>query len=337
MSIVMPDRAEGPVAEAQANFYARLAETGAEVLTPKQAERQDIRAARIGLVNLMPRPVMEDTELQWASLLGRVSALQIDLVLVRLPDDPRLESHRSQADVLAERYTPFEEIVERQTNPDERLDGLIITGANVELRKDSSSDNPELLPIDEVDFYSHLQQLFCWADSNVHSSIFSCWASHAALHEKHGLERQPAGQKTFGIYEHDLTDVASPFTRWLDDSIRIPHSRWGDIPAEFLRLAGVEVLANNSEGQWGLAQDRNQAGGYNLYMQGHGEYDRQTLQVEHERDKQAAQEADLNLPPEPINYYHPKTGQPRLTWAGATRAVMDNWLTHMYHGFSEGT
>jgi homoserine O-succinyltransferase len=112
----------------------------------------------------------------------------------------------------------------------------------------------------------------------------------------------------------------------MDDSIRAPHSRWGNIPVAALGATAVDVLASNSDIGWLLAQDTNEAGGHDVFIQGHPEYDRDDLRIEHTRDAGSRQH-------EPVGYYSPD-GQPQLTWANDARALHDNWINALYRHFS---
>ena len=67
---------------------SRLAHAGAVVLDEEQALKQDIRPARIGLLNLMPAPAMESAENQWLRYISN-TVLQIEPVLLKFDDDLR--------------------------------------------------------------------------------------------------------------------------------------------------------------------------------------------------------------------------------------------------------
>ena len=56
--------------------YTVLSEEGVMVMSDTRAARQDIRPLRIGLLNLMPKKIV--TETQFARLIG-ATPLQIDL------------------------------------------------------------------------------------------------------------------------------------------------------------------------------------------------------------------------------------------------------------------
>ena len=100
--------------------FGVLQNEGVMVMSESQASRQDIRALRIGLLNLMPKKIQ--TENQFARLIG-ATPLQIELQ----PDpDVRAPDPNTAAEHMAEFYRPFQDVRH------EKFDGLIITGAPIE-------------------------------------------------------------------------------------------------------------------------------------------------------------------------------------------------------------
>lgn len=304
--------------EQSRGLYERLDAAGAAVLTQEQAEHQDIRPARIALLNLMPAAAMEKTETQWLRYMSH-SVLQIEPVLLKFDDDLRERGGASRADEL-NRYKSFSEVA------DDGLDGLIVTGDNLEL-DESSPATQVLLPFDKIAYSTQLAEVVEWARSNVHSTIYSCLASHFALDFLYGVERELSANKIFGVYQHRVNhDVPSSLTEGLDDIFRAPHSRWGNAPVEALGTTAVKVLAVNEQVGWLAAQDANDAGGYDVFIQGHPEYERDDLKQEHLRD--GVFRAD-----QPANYYS-NVGEPELTWANDARALHANWIASLYKHFS---
>ena len=301
-------------------LHERLSAAGAAVLSQEQAAHQDIRPARIALLNLMPAEAMEKTETQWLRYMSH-SVLQIDPVLLKFDEDPREREGASRASVLNS-YRPFREVA------DSMIDGLIVTGDNLELRNIPNTEAPELLPFADISYASQLTSVIDWARTNVRSTIYSCLASHFALNYLYGAEREVGDTKTFGVYAHQVDQaISSELTSGMDDIIRAPHSRWGDIPIAALGKTAVNVLASNRSIGWLLAQDANKAGGHDVFIQGHPEYNRNDLQVEHVRNGGFKQD-------KPVGYYSPD-GQPQLTWANDARALHANWIASLYRHFSD--
>lgn len=300
-------------------LHERLEIAGAAVLSQEQAEHQDIRPARIALLNLMPAASMERTETQWLRYMSH-SVLQVEPVLLKFDDDLRERNGASRASIL-NRYRPFQEVI------DSNIDGLIVTGDNLELRDVAGEKTTEPLPFDDIAYAQQLADVIDWARTNVRSTIYSCLASHFALDYLYGIEREIGNAKVFGVYDHVVNPtIPSELTSGVDDTIRAPHSRWGNVPVEALSSTPVEVLATNSAVGWLLAQDYNDAGGTDVFIQGHPEYDRHDLQAEHRRDGGLKQV-------QPEGYYSP-SGQPQLTWANDARALHANWIASMYRQFS---
>ena len=91
------------------------------VMDEYRAAHQDIRPLRIGLLNLMP--LKEDTELHILRSLSN-TPLQVDVTFITVSSH---ESKNTSVNHLNRFYQTFDEI------RDLRFDGLIITGAPIEL------------------------------------------------------------------------------------------------------------------------------------------------------------------------------------------------------------
>src|SRR5215208_3983807 len=100
---------------------ATLEREGVMVMTENIAIRQDIRPLRIGLLNLMPNKIK--TETQFARLVG-ATPLQVELSLVKIT---RHTPKNTPADHMIAFYRDWENARH------EKFDGLIVTGAPVEL------------------------------------------------------------------------------------------------------------------------------------------------------------------------------------------------------------
>ncbi len=306
-----------PESTSDNEFYDRLSSAGAAVISEELASHQDVRPARIGLLNLMPAAVMEDTELRWLRLISH-TVLQIEPVLVKFDDDEREDAGCSRKPVL-KRYTPFSQVTESG------LDGLIITGDNIEVNDSQNG----LLPFEKVTYSEKLGEIIDWSSNEVPTTIFSCLASHFALHRRHGIDRNYSKVKNFGVYRHTVVDEHDPIAFNLDDAIISPHSRWGDIPLEQILDAKINVVATNDKVGWLLATEGNRTGYSDLYIQGHPEYWRQDLHNEYARDQRQL----------PENYYpeNDPTKTPILSWSTDARAILANWINHIYSQYSNMT
>ena len=218
------------IREEQFRLKSRLIKAGAIVLDDIDAANQKVRPARIGLINLMPAATMEVTELQWLRYMSN-TAVQIDPVLIKFDKDFRERAGASRANILT-RYIPFSEAKKNG------LDGLIITGGNLELANVQKGE--QKIGLDFIE----LRDIISWARSNVYSTIYSCIASHFALDQLFEMKRNIMPQKLFGVFDHEVHDtLSSPFTKGIDDIIRAPHARWGSVDiSEFVNNIWIMII-----------------------------------------------------------------------------------------------
>ena len=114
------------------------------------------RKLRIALLNIMP--IKENTEMDFARVLS-YSPLNIELTLMKL----RTHTPKHASPEHMERfYTYFDEL------KDEKFDGFIVTGAPI-----------EHLEFEDVSYWKELSEIFAWADTNVKSTLYICWAAQA--------------------------------------------------------------------------------------------------------------------------------------------------------------
>lgn len=309
----------------------RLEAASIDVMDEATAASQDIRPARIGLLNLMPAGAMERTEIQWLRCIGNQALLQIDPVLIKFDDDRREDPGSSRAAIL-ERYKPFSQAIDRG------LDGLIVTGDNLEIRRHTgfsthSARDLEVLPPEEIKYYKQLQEVLDWASENVYTSFYSCLAGQLVLHHRYGLQREVGEHKIFGVYDHDVLDASNPLVRGMNDQIRAPHSRWGNVPTEkVLGSKALTLLAANDEIGWLYLKASNKKGGSDVIVQGHPEYGRRALHREYARPESK----ELNLAV-PEGYYRddvPNEANAMLTWASDNSTFQANWIGEVYRGYS---
>lgn len=129
------------------------------VMPLERAMMQDIRPLKIVILNLMPTKV--ETETQLLRLLGN-SPLQVDIELLQMAT--HVSKNTSQRH-LTTFYKTFGEI------KDQKFDGMIITGAPV-----------ELLPFEQVDYWEELCLIMQWSKKNVYSTFHICWGAQAGLY-----------------------------------------------------------------------------------------------------------------------------------------------------------
>jgi homoserine O-succinyltransferase len=160
----------------------------------EQAIREDIRALRIGILNVMP--LAETYEYSLLHPLGR-SVLQIEPVWIKLHTHVYSSSDSAHLDSF---YSPFEEAIARQN-----LDGLLLTGAPV-----------EALPFEDVKYWGELKRILTYARKNIPSTLGICWGG-LALAKFLGIEKKQYEQKMFGVYETRNLNRAHRITGDMDD------------------------------------------------------------------------------------------------------------------------
>ncbi len=270
------------------------------VMDESRALNQDIRPLEIGILNLMP--IKQDTELQLLRALSN-TPLQINVTFVYV------ESHVSKntpTSHLNQFYKLFSEIKHR------KFDGFIITGAPV-----------ENLEFEEVNYWKELTEIMDWTNSNVTSTVHICWGAQAAVYYHYGIKKRILPKKLFGIYEHQVLNRKVPLVRGFDDVFMAPHSRHTTVDSEQIHnCEELTVLAESQEAGVFLAMAEN---GKKIYVMGHPEYDRMTLDGEYKRDKEKGLPIDL-----PYNYYpnDDATKRPLLQWRSHANGFYSNWLNY---------
>ncbi len=288
------------------NLPARttLEREGVMVMTEEDAIRQDIRPLRIALLNLMPNKVR--TETQFARLIG-ATPLQVEMSLIRMSDHK--PKNTPQAHMIAF-YRSFREV----EKAGEKFDGLIVTGAPV-----------ELLPFEKVTYWDELRRIFDWTQTHVHSTMCICWGAQAALHHFHGVPKHALSRKAFGVFRHRNLKPASPYLRGFSDDFSIPVSRWTEVRLSDLpRNRGLEVLMESDETGLCLVEDPAHR---MLYMFNHIEYDTTSLAEEYWRDIEAGRDIQI-----PANYFpgNDPHATPENRWRSHAHLLFGNWINEVY-------
>lgn len=282
--------------------YDVLTNEGVMVMSPDQAARQDIRALRIGLLNLMPKKIQ--TENQFARLIG-ATPLQIELSLIRMSEH---HTKNTAAAHMAEFYRPFQEVKH------EKFDGLIITGAPI-----------EHLDFPEVTYWDEMREVFEWTQTNVHSTFGVCWGGMAMINHFHGVKKYMLDHKAFGCFRHQNMAPASPYLRGFSDDFVIPVSRWTEMKqSEVDAVSGLTTLLGSDEVGPCLIEDKARRA---LYIFNHFEYDSDTLKQEYDRD--VANGTPINVPG---NYYpdDDPSQPPQNRWRSHAHLLYGNWINKIY-------
>ena len=282
--------------------YDVLTNEGVMVMSPDQAARQDIRALRIGLLNLMPKKIQ--TENQFARLIG-ATPLQIELSLIRMTEH---QTRNTAAEHMEEFYHSFQEMKHQ------KFDGLIITGAPI-----------EHLEFPEVTYWDEMGEVFEWTQTNVHSTFGVCWGGMAMINHFHGVKKHMLDHKAFGCFRHQNLAPASPYLRGFSDDFVIPVSRWTEMKqAEIDAAPGLRTLLGSDQVGPCLVEDKAHRA---LYIVNHFEYDSDTLKQEYDRD--VANGTPINVPD---NYYpdDDPSQQPQNRWRSHAHLLYGNWINEIY-------
>lgn len=270
------------------------------MMDEERAVNQDIRPIQIAVLNLMP--LKENTEVQ---LLRSLSNTPLQIVITFLTTATYIGTHTPESH-LNEFYKTFDEVKER------KFDGLIITGAPI-----------EHMEYEDVQYWEELTKIMDWSKTNVTSTLHICWGAQAGLYYHYGIHKHMLSEKVFGVFEHKVHHRKNPLLRGFDDVFFAPHSRNTCVDHdEIVACKDLTVLADSDEvGELILiAED-----GKQIFVLGHLEYDRLTLDSEYKRDK--GQGIDIALPK---NYYpdDDPTKKPILKWRAASNAMYSNWVNY---------
>jgi len=270
------------------------------VMDENRAIHQDIRPINIVILNLMP--LKEETELQLLRSLSN-SPLQIDVTFLTVSTH---ESKNTSQSHLNKFYMSFDEI------KNSSFDGLIITGAPI-----------EQMEFEEVDYWKEISRIMEWSKTHVTSTLHSCWGALAGLYYHFGIPKIELERKMFGVYEHHVRNRKIPLVRGFDDIFLAPHSRHAGVRTEDIeKNSKLTILADSKEAGVFLVMSND---GKQIFVLGHPEYDRMTLDKEYKRDYEKGLQIDL-----PLNYYPDDdcTQKPELTWRSHGNALYSNWLNY---------
>lgn len=270
------------------------------VMEENRAVHQDIRPLRIVILNLMPLKI--NTEIHLIRLLAN-TPLQVEAELLHTSS---YSSKNTPAEHLKMFYKSFDQINHQ------KYDGMIITGAPV-----------EQLEFEEVNYWEELQQIMDWAQKNVTSTLYICWAVQAGLYHHYGIPKYPIPKKRFGIYKHTINNKTAPIVQGFDDIFLAPHSRHTETRREdVLKHAELEIISESPDAGVYIVASRD---GKQIFVTGHAEYDPLTLKEEYERDKAKGLEIDI-----PENYFPENdcNSFPIVKWRSHASLLFSNWLNY---------
>lgn len=273
------------------------------VMSQDRAVAQDIRPLEIVLLNLMPTKIATETQL--SRLLGN-TPLQVNLELMHT------SSHRSKnvsQEHLLSFYKSFDELKDR------KFDGMVITGAPV-----------ELMDFEDVDYWDELCQIMEWSKTHVQSTFHICWGAQAGLYYHYGINKHKLPEKLFGVFPHRADYKRSILLRGFDDIFWAPHSRHTSINrADIEAVPELKIIASSEKAGVYAVMTK---GGRQIFVTGHSEYDPETLKTEYLRDKNQGLPISV-----PENYFpdDDDTKDPIVRWRGHANLLFSNWLNYFVY------
>jgi len=300
----------------------------------------EVRAANcvtVGLINNMPDAALKSTERQFVDLM-RESARStvVRLMLFSIPEVPRSDTALED---MAGRYRDVSELW------DTHVDGLIVTG-----------NEPRSRDLKDEPYWNALGQVIDWARERTASAIWSCLAAHAAVLRTDGIERQLLPEKCSGVFNCEAIGQ-DPMTRGVAMPMRIPHSRLNDLPERALKSCGYRILTRSPVA--GVDMFVKQERSFNIFLQGHPEYEAGSLLREYRRDidRYLRGERD-HYPATPQGYFDEESvawantfrnraladrdgelikafpmreldARLESSWRGAAAAIYENWFAYL--------
>jgi homoserine O-succinyltransferase/O-acetyltransferase len=240
----------------------------------------------VALVNNMPDQALAATQAQFARLVR--AAAEGREIRWRCYSLPGLERGDVSRRFLARSHEDIEALYRRGA------DALIVTGCE-----------PRAARLDHEPYWPQMQTLVDWARLHTRSTIWSCLAAHAATLHLAGIERRRMPKKISGVYafhpvDEDWSGEERPSARLT------PHSRYNDLPRAELERKGFRVAAVSDD--IGVDMYWREEPSLFVFLQGHPEYDADTLLKEYRRDVLrylTGEKADY--PEQPENYFGAET------------------------------
>lgn len=251
----------------------------------------------IGILNLMPNKY--ETEAQFIKLFASTKQ-SVYLRFIRIINHEYKNSYKSY---LENTYETFEDIKK------EKLDGIIITGAPL-----------EVISFEEVNYWSELQDIFNFIEGNVKTSFFICWAAQAALYHYYDIRKYTSNKKISGVYKHQKIEEEKILDN-LNFPLNCPHSRYSRILRSDLKNNhDIKTLLHSQEVGELLLFDENK-----FFMLGHIEYDREVLKNEYFRDLSRGINVQI-----PKNYFPMDNikEEPMYSWRNEGKVLFSNWIKY---------
>jgi homoserine O-succinyltransferase/O-acetyltransferase len=283
---------------------------GSDFLSP-------MNGVKIALVNNMPDPALEDTEMQFFELLEAASGnLPLFVKLYTLPGIPRTDRVQPHLNSF---YFGLDDFWK------DHFDAAIITGTE-----------PHQPDLRQEPYWAELVEVLDWAEQHTTSTVLSCLAAHAGVLHSDGIPRHRLSDKRFGVFdsrkvrEHTLTAQ-------LANSVGFPHSRWNELWADELHACGYAVLTESERAGVDVFV-KNKGKSLFVHFQGHPEYAAQTLHKEYRRDiKRFLRGERETYPSMPEGYFEPVAAEALADFEKRARSDRREELMEHFPSAAEGT
>lgn len=261
-------------------------------------DKQIFLMIKLLILNLMPNK--KETENHLESLLfSSANTIEITYLFAKTH-----QSKNKELEYVLANYSFLDDI------KDQYFDGMIVTGAPV-----------ELLEFEEVDYWQELCEILTWAESHVKSSFYICWAAQAALYHYYNITKYKLSEKMFGVFEHINQKPDFLLMQNIPAKFNVPHSRHTEIRKDdILPIEDLIILADSVEAGIHLISNSN---GSLIFATGHAEYPTDRLQIEYQRD--LIKKLNIQIP----KHYFPDDNVkilPINTWNQNAKQLFKNWI-----------
>ncbi len=284
MPLILPDNY--PIS---ANFLT--AKNNSKIHFSSEVKNKDFIS--LAIINIMPEAEKYE-ELLLTALL--TTDLYVEINFVKLNNHTYKSSDKNH---LKKYYSSFDKIEE------EKIDGLILTGAPV-----------ELMDYESITYYNELLGIFNFAETNIKSTLGICWGAIFTGHYL-GIDKLHYTDKLFGVFPSKNFSN----TKWYNPEKTMfycPQSRYSGLSEPDLNKAvkagKINILAYSEEAGSYIFETVDHKFVSHL---GHPEYNTERLVFEFLRD----QEKQLNHIPQYFDVNHAINN-----WHSHSTGFFNSWL-----------
>lgn len=217
----------------------------------------------IAFVNNTSDRALASTEAQFLALLRPATAdIELHVGFFTCPGIARAAPPRTR---LGTDYADMASLI------DSHPDAVVVTG--MEPTRQALPDEPVWQP---------LTRLIDWVEARGIPSIWSCLAAHAAVLRLDGIDRMPHPAKVSDLLCCKAIADRHPLMSGLPPQWWAPHSRYYGLPEETLVAGGYQVLSRTTTA--GADMFIRDGRSPFVFLQGHPEYQHDSLLKEYKRD-----------------------------------------------------